>query len=82
MVRGHLTRRGLGLAAGAAILVLSLGFRTVDAPLCAGFPWGTHFVWHGLNAVMLAWMIEVWLRHRRRVDLDVMRASAYQGAAK
>jgi hypothetical protein len=53
-----------GLATGAALLVLSLSFRTVDAPLCPAWPLGTHFLWHLLNAVLLAWMIEVWRRHR------------------
>jgi hypothetical protein len=53
-----------GLAAGAAILVLSLVFRTLDEPLCAVWPIGTHFLWHLLNAVMLGWMINVYVRHR------------------
>jgi hypothetical protein len=51
-----------GLAAGAAILVLSLIFRTLDAPLCEAVSVGTHFLWHILNAAMLGWMIEVYLR--------------------
>ena len=53
-----------GLAIGATILVASLAARTVDEPLCAAIPLGTHFLWHVLNAVMLAWMILVWQRHR------------------
>ncbi|AXQ94108.1 ceramidase domain-containing protein [Cereibacter azotoformans] len=53
-----------GLAAGAGLLVLSLTFRTLDGPLCAALPLGTHFLWHLLNALMLGWMIEVWRRHR------------------
>lgn len=53
-----------GLAIGAAILVLSLGFRSVDEMFCAGFPLGTHFMWHILNGIMLGWMIEVYRRHR------------------
>ena len=61
-VRAPATRRGLAL--GAAVLILSLGFRTLDGPLCGGLPLGTHFVWHGLNAVLLGWMIEVYRRHR------------------
>lgn len=52
-----------GMAAGAAILLLSLAFRTLDQPLCAAVPMGTHFLWHILNALMLGWMIEVWRRH-------------------
>ncbi|GKY88368.1 ceramidase domain-containing protein [Sinisalibacter aestuarii] len=54
-----------GLAIGAGLLVLSLTFRTLDEPLCAALPLGTHFLWHILNAVMLGWMIEVYRRHGR-----------------
>lgn len=53
-----------GLAAGAALLVVSLTFRTLDEPFCPRWPLGTHFLWHLLNAVLLGWMIEVWRRHR------------------
>ncbi len=52
-----------GLLLGAAILALSITFRALDLPLCAGLPLGTHFLWHILNAIMLGWMIEVWRRH-------------------
>lgn len=53
-----------GLALGAGLLTLSLAFRTLDAPLCGRFPLGTHFLWHLLNAAMLAHMIAVYRRHR------------------
>ena len=52
-----------GLVIGAAILSLSILMRSLDMPLCAQWPLGTHFLWHILNAVMLAWMIEVYRRH-------------------
>ena len=32
--------------------------------ISTAIPVGTHFLWHVLNAVMLAWMILVWQRHR------------------
>ena len=54
-----------GLFIGAGLLMLSLTFRSADGALCvqtAGI--GTHFMWHLLNAVMLAWMIETWRRHQ------------------
>lgn len=51
-----------GLWVGAGLLVLSLTFRTLDMPLCAAWPSGTHLLWHLINAVMLGWMIEVWRR--------------------
>ena len=52
-----------GLALGAAILVVSLVFRSLDDPLCPHVPTGTHFMWHILNGLMLGWMIEVYRRH-------------------
>lgn len=53
-----------GLIVGAALLTLSLTFRSVDELVCSAIPWGTHFMWHILNGVMLGWMIEVYRRHR------------------
>lgn len=52
-----------GLAIGAALLLLSLTFRSLDAPLCGTVSIGTHFGWHLLNALMLGWMIELYRRH-------------------
>ena len=57
-----------GLAIGAGILIASLTARTLDMPLCEVWPLGTHWLWHVLNAVMLAWMIEVLHRHVRTMD--------------
>jgi hypothetical protein len=53
--------RGLGI--GAALLALSITFRALDEPLCSVIPFGTHFLWHLLNAAMLGWMICVHARH-------------------
>ena len=53
------------MAIGAAILAVSLFFRTIDDAVCARFPLGTHFLWHTLNGVMLGWMILVLVRHDR-----------------
>jgi hypothetical protein len=58
-----------GLAIGAGILALSLVFRTLDAGICAGFPLGTHFLWHLLNAAMLGWMIRVVVEGRGPASL-------------
>lgn len=63
LLRRRLPEVARGLAIGAGILVVSLTFRTLDQPLCAAIPLGTHFMWHILNAVMLGWMIEVYRRH-------------------
>ena len=52
-----------GLAVGALLLTISMFARSVDLPLCEIMPTGTHFLWHVINAIMLAWMIEVYRRH-------------------
>ncbi|KAA9010150.1 ceramidase domain-containing protein [Histidinibacterium aquaticum] len=54
-----------GFVAGASLLSVSIAVRSVDLMVCDWFPWGTHFLWHTLNAVMLPWMIEVYRRHMR-----------------
>ncbi len=54
-----------GMMIGGVILCLSITLRSLDAPLCDVLPFGTHIGWHLLNAVMLGWMIEVFLRHQR-----------------
>lgn len=59
-----------GFIYGAAILVLSLTFRTLDEPLCQIFPLGTHFLWHILNGVMLGFMIVVYGRAWRAQSGD------------
>ena len=59
----RLPQVGRGLVIGAAVLTLSITLRSLDEPLCAQLPMGTHFLWHILNAVMLGWMIEVLRRH-------------------
>ncbi|MFN3526637.1 MAG: ceramidase domain-containing protein [Paracoccus sp. (in: a-proteobacteria)] len=64
LLRNRLPDTARGLAIGAGLLVVSLTFRTLDQPSCDLVPFGTHFMWHILNAVMLGWMIEVWRRHR------------------
>jgi len=56
-------RLPLGFVIGAAILVTSIVFRSLDLMVCDSFPLGTHFMWHVLNAIMLGWMIVVYHRH-------------------
>lgn len=54
-------------ALGAALLCLSITFRSLDITLCDQIPLGTHFLWHILNAIMLGWMIESYHRARLRL---------------
>lgn len=56
-----------GMIGGALILAVSITARSVDQALCPGWPMGTHFLWHCLNALMLGWMIVV--IHRARAPL-------------
>lgn len=63
MLRRSAPATARGLAIGAAILTVSLTFRTLDGPICDRVPIGTHFLWHILNATMLGWMIAVYRRH-------------------
>ncbi len=52
-----------GFFVGAALLTVSICLRSLDEILCPGWPIGTHFAWHLLNAVMLAHMIHVYTAH-------------------
>jgi hypothetical protein len=54
-VRG--VREGQWLLAAAAVFVASITLRTLDQPLCQATPFGTHFMWHVLNAVVLGLLI-------------------------
>ena len=51
--REELRHVGRDLLIASALFALSLAFRSVDRFLCPAWPWGTHGVWHGLNAVVL-----------------------------
>jgi hypothetical protein len=44
---------GRALLAAAAVFLVSLVLRSIDQRICAAFALGTHFLWHGLNAVVL-----------------------------
>lgn len=57
-----------GLLVGAAILSVSITFRTIDEPLCPVFAMGTHGAWHILNSIMLTWMILVLRDQLRRLE--------------
>lgn len=46
-------RAGQMMAGAAGVFLVSLTARTVDQAACGGWPWGTHFLWHLLNAWVL-----------------------------
>lgn len=50
------------IAGAFAVFAVSLVFRTIDMAVCIGFPIGTHFLWHGLNGVMIALLLQMILR--------------------
>jgi hypothetical protein len=61
-------RQGRELLLAAGVFVASLTFRTLDGPLCQATPFGTHFLWHCLNAVVLGlliWSLSRMDRHGR-----------------
>lgn len=53
----------LGIAAAAAVFLVSLVARTVDPVACQGFPLGTHFLWHLLNGAMIGILLITLARH-------------------
>ena len=63
LLRDKLPDAAPWLTIGVCILVTSMVAPRADEPLCQMHPLGNHFLWHILNAVMLAWMIEVYRRH-------------------
>ncbi len=56
-------RYGLLIASG--IFALSLTLRTLDEQLCALIPFGTHFLWHCLNAAVLYLCLKVLILNRQ-----------------
>lgn len=70
---GH--RAGPAVLAAGTVFAVSLGLRMADAPLCADWPLGTHFLWHVLNAVTLGLLLAAALRGREP-DTEAARATA------
>lgn len=62
-LRGRKPQVARGFLIGAGLLAVSITLRSLDEILCPALPIGTHFLWHCLNAVMLAYMIHVYHTH-------------------
>jgi hypothetical protein len=56
---------GNSLLLAAGLFGLSLAFRSMDAASCAALPVGTHFLWHGLNGLVLAVLMRAAILHKR-----------------
>jgi len=63
MVARRHPQRGWVLGATAAFAI-SLTFRTIDLQVCGGFPLGTHFIWHSMNGVLIALLLQMLVRAR------------------
>ena len=50
-------RSGRSVLMAGVVFTVSLGMRIADAPLCASWPTGTHFLWHVFNATTLALLL-------------------------
>jgi hypothetical protein len=61
-------KAGLWLIVVAGIFALSLTFRALDQPLCANFLYGTHWLWHVLNGIVLGTLIIAVIRHGQALD--------------
>ena len=59
--RGHAA--ATGLFATAALLSLSITFRSIDPVVCEFALIGTHFMWHVLNGVLLGVALATFIRH-------------------
>ncbi|MEM9583378.1 MAG: ceramidase domain-containing protein [Pseudomonadota bacterium] len=48
------------------IFFISLAFRTFDMAVCDNWPYGTHFMWHMLNGIMIALLLQALIRNTQR----------------
>ncbi|GMG83256.1 ceramidase domain-containing protein [Paralimibaculum aggregatum] len=76
--RGHAAGGQLIRAAG--LFAASLGFRSVDGPLCDWLPIGTHWLWHLCNGLLFWLLLRAVVRHGP-VPLRQAAAAALRAAA-
>lgn len=53
------------ISAAATVFVVALVARGVDNALCEMWPYGTHFIWHSLNAGVLYLLLSAYMRSAR-----------------
>lgn len=61
-MRGHPLRHWVASAGG--MFLLSLTARTFDHAVCGAFPLGLHWIWHLLNGVVIALVLQILIRAR------------------
>lgn len=62
---------GRALLAAACVFALSLVFRSIDGTICATIPAGSHFLWHGLNALVLLILARAAIVHPPRKGMTL-----------
>jgi hypothetical protein len=62
---------GRALLAAACVFALSLVFRSIDGTICATIPAGSHFLWHGLNALVLLILTRAAIVHPPRKGMTL-----------
>lgn len=50
---------GKAMFVATGVFILSFTARSLDVPMCTSFPFGTHFLWHVLNAVLLYLLLRI-----------------------
>lgn len=55
---------GKALVLIGGVFTVSVIFRAMDEPVCADFTFGTHFLWHILNSVVLFSLLRVLIERR------------------
>lgn len=67
---------GYGLIQVGILLAVALVLRAMDMPLCASWPYGTHFVWHILVALAVGKLLLVCVAHSAAQARTTARAAA------
>lgn len=66
LLAGQDRQTAMRLTAAGAVFVLALVFRSIDQAVCQTFPYGTHFLWHVLNAAVLYLLLRAAILARSR----------------
>jgi hypothetical protein len=63
--------------AATALALLSLYCRTIDRSICGELPIGTHFLWHGINAMVMYILVKAIITQhvRNRTDHNALASS-------